>query len=70
MYKKRVGVFYRVKHHEAQPSRFSPGKTRATSFLNGFENISGKACVNRKLLFCEGWKSVYEKKIRHWIDQF
>ena len=24
-----------------------PDKTRAASFLNGFKNIPGKACVNR-----------------------
>ena len=30
-----------------QPSGFRPDKTRATSFLNSFKNIPGKACVNR-----------------------
>ena len=43
MFKKRAGVFYRG---EAQPSGFRPDKTRAASFLNGFKNIPGKACVN------------------------
>ena len=46
MFKKR-GVCYRVQNHEAQPSGFRPDKTRAASFLNGFKNIPGKACVNR-----------------------
>ena len=32
---------------EAQPSGFRPDKTRAASFLNGFKNIPGKACVKR-----------------------
>ena len=26
---------------------FRPDKTRAASFLNGFKNIPGKACVKR-----------------------
>ena len=39
MFKKRAGVFYR--------SGFRPDKTRAASFVNGFKNIPGKACVNR-----------------------
>ena len=47
MFKKRAGVFYLVQNHEAQPSGFRPDKTRAASFLNGFKNIPGKACVNR-----------------------
>ena len=34
-------------HHEAQPSGVRPDKTRAASFLNGFKNIPGKACVKR-----------------------
>ena len=46
MFKKRTGVFYRVSNHEAQPSGFRPDKTRAASFLKGFKNIPGKACVN------------------------
>ena len=29
------------------PSGFRPDKTRAASFLNGFKNIPGKACVKR-----------------------
>ena len=41
MFKKRAGVFYRA------PCGFRPDKTRAASFLNGFKNIPGKACVNR-----------------------
>ena len=40
-------MFYWVQNHEAQPSGFRPDKTRAASFLNGFKNIPGKACVNR-----------------------
>ena len=48
------------------PSGFRPDKTRAASFLNGFKNIPGKACVNRVhsnnlLCFCELWKLAYEK---------
>ena len=35
-------MFYRV-----APRGFRPDKTRAASFLNGFKNIPGKACVNR-----------------------
>ena len=31
----------------AQPSGSRPDNTRAASFLNGFKNIPGKACVNR-----------------------
>ena len=30
-----------------KPSGFRPDKTRAATFLNGFKNIPGKACVNR-----------------------
>ena len=30
-----------------QPSGFRPDKTRAASFLNGFKNIPGNACVKR-----------------------
>ena len=40
MFKKRVAVFYRD---------LKADKTRATSFLNGFKNILGKACVKRVL---------------------
>ena len=40
MFKKRVGVFYWV-------CGFRADKTSAASFLNGFKNIPGKACVNR-----------------------
>ena len=29
------------------PSGFRPDKTRAVSFLNGFKNIPGIACVKR-----------------------
>ena len=47
MFKKRAGVFYRAQSHEVQPSGFRPDKSRAASFLNGFKNIPGKACVNR-----------------------
>ena len=43
MFKTRAAVFYR----ETQPSGFRPDKTRATSFLNDFKNIPGKACVKR-----------------------
>ena len=55
MFKKRAGVFYR-------------DKTRAASFLNGFKNIPGKACVNRvhnNYAICERWKLAYEKNIRY-----
>ena len=31
----------------AQPSGFRPDETLAASFLNGFKNIPGKACVKR-----------------------
>ena len=49
MSKTRAAVFYRdlKPRHEAQPSGFRPDKTRAASFLNGFKNIPGKACVKR-----------------------
>ena len=40
-------MFYRDLNHEAQPSGLGPDKTRAASFLNGFKNIPGKACVKR-----------------------
>ena len=30
-----------------QPSGFRPDKIQAASFLNGFKNIPGKACVER-----------------------
>ena len=36
--------------------------TRGASFLNGFKNRLGKACINRQLCFCERWKSADEKK--------
>ena len=39
--------FIGIENHEAQPSSFRPDKTRAASFLNGFKNIPGKACVKR-----------------------
>ena len=39
MFKTRAAVFYR--------DFFRPDKTRAASFLNGFKNIPGKACVKR-----------------------
>ena len=39
--------FIAIKNHEAQPSDFRPDKSRAASFLNGFKNIPGKACVKR-----------------------
>ena len=41
-------MFYRVKHHEAQPSGFRPGKTRLTSFFvlfffsNSLKSTPGK----------------------------
>ena len=47
MFRKRAGVFYRVKDHEAAPRGFRPDKARAASVFNGFENIPEKACVNR-----------------------
>ena len=47
MFKTRAAVFYRDLNPEAQPSGFRPDKTRAASFLNGFKNIPGKACVKR-----------------------
>ena len=34
-------------NHEALLSGFRPDKTRAASFVNGFKNIPGKACVKR-----------------------
>ena len=34
-----------LNNHEAQPSGFTPAKTRAASFLSGFKNIPQKACV-------------------------
>ena len=45
MFKKRAGVFYRVKDHEAAPRGFRPDKARAASVFNSFENIPEKACV-------------------------
>ena len=42
MFKTQVAVFYRD-----LLSGFRPAKTRAASFLNGFKNIPGKACVKR-----------------------
>ena len=49
MFKTRAAVFYwDIKPRgEAQPSGFRPDKTSAASFLNGFTNIPGKACVKR-----------------------
>ena len=52
------------KTSRTQPSGFRPDKTRAVTFLNGFKNIPGKACVNRvdnNDAFCERWKLAYEK---------
>ena len=40
MFKTRAAVFYRA-------NCFTPNKTRAASFLNGFKNIAGKACVKK-----------------------
>ena len=42
MFKTQAAVFYRD-----LPSGFRPDKTRPASFLNGFKNIPGKACVKR-----------------------
>ena len=46
-------------------------KTRAASFLNGFKNIPGKACVkrvhNNDAFTSERWKLAYEKNIKHRI---
>ena len=42
MFKTRAAVFYR----DLKP-RGAADKTRAASFLNGFKNIPGKACVKR-----------------------
>ena len=39
----RAAMFYR----DFAPRGFRPGKTRAVSFLSGFKNIPGKACVKR-----------------------
>ena len=38
VFKTQAAVFYRG---------FRPDKTRAASFVNGFKNIPGKACVKR-----------------------
>ena len=47
------------------PSGFRPDKTHAASFLNGFKNIPGKACVNRVhnyyAVICECWKILARK---------
>ena len=40
-------MFYRDLKPQGQPSGFRPDKIRAASFLNGFKNIIGKACVKR-----------------------
>ena len=40
-------MFYCIQNHEAQLSGFRSDKTLAASFLSGFRNIPGKACVNR-----------------------
>ena len=45
--KHKQQCFIGIQNHEAQPSGFRPDKTRAASFLNGFKNIPGKACVKR-----------------------
>ena len=47
LFKTQAAVFYRNLNHEAQPSGLRPDKSRAASFLNGFKNFPGKACVNR-----------------------
>ena len=48
MFKTRATVFYRdLKPRGAAKHGFRPDKTRAASFLNGFKNIPGKACVKR-----------------------
>ena len=44
IFKKRAAVFYR---DLKSPRGFRPDRRRAASFLNGFKNIPGKACVNR-----------------------
>ena len=41
-------MFYRdLQNHKVALSGFRPDKTCAASFLNGFKNILGKACVKR-----------------------
>ena len=47
MLKTRTGVFYRDLKPRGAAECFRPDKTRAASFLNGFKNIPGKACVKR-----------------------
>ena len=48
MFKTRAAVFfYRDFIPRGAPTGFRPDKTRAASFLNGFKNIPGKACVKR-----------------------
>ena len=49
VFKTRAAVFYRESKttSRVQPSGFRPHKTRAASYLNGFKNIPGKACVKR-----------------------
>ena len=42
MFKKRAGVFYRVKNHEVQPSGCRPCKGRALSFLNALKTFLKK----------------------------
>ena len=40
-------MFYRDLKPRGAAEWFRPDKTRAASFLNGFKNIPGKACVKR-----------------------
>ena len=42
-------MFYRDSNHEAQPSGFTPDKTRAASFLNGFKTFLEKR-VSREFI--------------------
>ena len=45
--KKWIEVFYRVKHHEAQPSGFGPDKTRVVFFC--FVLTASKALLAKKV---------------------
>ena len=47
MFKTRAAVFYQDLKPRGEAEGFRPDKTRATSFLNDFKYIPGKACVKR-----------------------
>lgn len=69
MFKKRAGVFYRVKTtRRSRMVLVRRDKTRAASFFEPLQKHSGlekRVSKEFKLCFCERCKLAYEKNIRY-----